>query len=203
MMNLRPVFILVSVFASILALPVAQVVAAPKNVTPAERAMLPDYCNHTQNYESIANPSPKAKYWLSKLGDDLWHIHHYCNSHVHWMRTQKHGMKKHEVDFELSQVINEIRYMLLNAAPTFVLRPEMNHRSGQAALRLKQYTDARMFFENAIKDKNDYWPSYIELADLYLLQDNVAAAKQVMQLADQILPQDHPRVIKLKKDLKL
>jgi tetratricopeptide (TPR) repeat protein len=175
----------------------------PKNMSDAEWMLLPEYCQHVQGRENPAKLSPRGEYWYKILGDDLWHIHHYCYAQIHWSRAHKHGTSKMTVNHLYEQVVAEIGYILRTSQPNMVLLPEVHHRSGLASVRLKKYTDAIASFEKAIKQKQDYWPSYVELAEVYLAISNTTAAKEVLEMGKASLPADNPRILALQKTLKM
>jgi tetratricopeptide (TPR) repeat protein len=68
----------------------------------------------------------------------------------------------------LADAIREIEYVVRNTPQDFLLLPEVLLRGGQWSAKLERYPVALEYFEASIQAKQDYWPAYLEIANLNL-----------------------------------
>jgi tetratricopeptide (TPR) repeat protein len=138
-----------------------------RGYTQGEWALLPDWCIDSQDgpYGSpegggYTNKSPRAGKWVSLMGTDFWHMHHYCRALRDMRRAQAANISKRDRDFVLARAISDFEYVLNNCQPSMVLMPEVYLRMGETFLLQNKAGDAATAFEQARKLKPDYWPAY-------------------------------------------
>jgi tetratricopeptide (TPR) repeat protein len=136
-----------------------------KRVSAVEWARLPEYCPHTQTYHQ---GGPAYDNWIARLGFTFSALHHYCWAIIKANRAMALGVEPHVRRALLNSAIEECFYVLRHAAPDFVLLPEIYLRLGQFAAGLEDHARALEFFEKSIGTKVDYWPPYVEIANVNL-----------------------------------
>jgi len=152
-------------FLSVVAFPYLMILGSPSHawdVTPAEFAMLPPYCDAKMN-----GKSPEAiKYWRAQLGHDNWiHMHHYCggiNDMTRYYRQDAKGRSS-----SLRRVIWEMNYMLTNTKPDFYLRADMHYYRGKALHLAGRNGEALSDFVKALELSPGMPLASIELATLH------------------------------------
>lgn len=140
----------------------------PQNVTPAEMALLPAYCVDTQGFnygDATWNTSPRASYWVARMGPTFWHQHHYCWALIKWRRALEPGLSQQLRNGRLGDAIGDLEYVVRNATPDFPLLPEVFYRIGEIQLLLDNQVAAKEALDNAVRLKPDYWPAYLLWAD--------------------------------------
>ena len=153
----------------------------PNGYTWGELALLPEYCRDAQGilYEGLGsnNMSPRAPHWLALLGDDYWHIHHYCHGMRNLMRIDSGAVEPMHRGSLLERTIGEFNYIVRNSKPSMPLMPEVFYRMGEVHLRLNQVAQALACFERSRQLKPDYWPSYVRWIDVLLQSRQFEAAE--------------------------
>ena len=155
-----------------------------ETVTPAELALAPPYCPYTQSYSAHFNPGDfrqKKEYWTQVLGDDLNHLHHYCDAIIRRARADGHSLSPFERGSQLGQVVYEIDYVLRNTVPNFVLRPEFYTKKGEALMKLRRHKEAVEAYRRGAQARADYWPAYSGLAELLRANGNLDDARGVVE----------------------
>lgn len=140
-----------------------------RRLSAAEWDQLPEYCRYTEMWRTHED-LPTYREWRSRLGPAFDGMHHYCFGIVKGYRASSPalaGQSQHRTAL-LGSAIDEIEFVLRSAPEDFVLRPEVLLRGGQFAARLEAYPRALEYFEASIKAKTDYWPPYLEIANVNL-----------------------------------
>lgn len=162
----------------------------PKRITPQEKALLPTYCRYTQGgyvgHEQANQPSPEAKRWVQVFGGEgmtanLWRMHHYCYALIHMMRGYRGGLSKMEFKEAWGGAIEEIDYTLQFLSDNFVLMPEILLNRGRALVRLKRDEAAMESFRKSVQIKPDYWPPYLDMAEIFLNENNKDKAIEILR----------------------
>jgi len=135
-------------------------------ITPAERAHWPEYCPQTQTYHEGGNAAYQR--WIDRLGMGFSAMHHYCWGIIKAYRASTLSTQSQFRNGLLADAIREVEYVDQNIPQDFLLRPEVMLRGGQWAAKLDDQVRAFQFFEASIRAKPDYWPAYLELANLNL-----------------------------------
>lgn len=146
-------------------------VAAPADITEAEMNLLPKYCPYTQTFKNGSPsyaPSPKARYWVAQMGGTFWAMHHYCWAQINMIRSRKAGVPAHERRQMWESARGDYLYVIENAAPDFILLPEIYTRIGEVELLLSQPDKAKNAFSHARQLKPDYWPAYSHWAEFLM-----------------------------------
>jgi tetratricopeptide (TPR) repeat protein len=142
----------------------------PRDLTKAEKAMLPTFCAYTQggglggSYES---PSEGAKRWLNVMGPTFWHMHHYCWALTHHARGIRATLNQAAKTEELVLARDDFLYVIRNSPDDFILLPEVLTWMGRNAIQLRNIKEANEAFLRAREIKPDYWPAFFHWA-LYL-----------------------------------
>ena len=137
-----------------------------KEVTPGEQALLPDWCIDSQDGpfgspegSDGLNRSPRARQWVSLMGADFWHMHHYCRGLRDLVRLKGSVLTPTERTYLLGRAINEFDYVLKICQPTMPLLPEVLLRRGESQTQMGDLVGAIDSFHGALKLKPDYWPA--------------------------------------------
>jgi tetratricopeptide (TPR) repeat protein len=159
--------------------------AAPENITDAELALTPPYCQDVQaiRYGDANGPnaSPRAKYWVSLMGKTFWAMHHYCWGLISLHRSEAPGLQPVLRKGLLQSAVADYRYVINNSTPDFVLLPEIYTRMGEAYLLLSNPGAAYEAFLRARELKPDYWPAYSRWADVLIRIGQKTEAKQLVE----------------------
>ena len=156
--------------------------AAPENISDGELARLPPYCQDVQAIRygnATYNPSPRAPYWVSLMGQAFWALHHYCWGLIHVRRSEAPGLQPVLRAGMLSTAVNDYFYVINNSPRDFVLAPEIYLRIGEARLALGQVGLAYEAFRLSRELKPDYWPAYVRWID-HLVRTNQKPAAKVL-----------------------
>jgi len=155
----------------------------PADITAGEMARLPKYCAESQTFATGGfpeGPLPSQKPWIALMGREFWAIHHYCWALVNANRSAAAGVAPQLRDHLLTKAIGDCEYVIQNAAPDFVLLPEIYLRVGEYHERLGRPVIALENFERSRRAKSDYWPAYLHIADLQTRLGNRAAAADAL-----------------------
>lgn len=139
---------------------------ATKNVTAAELATLPPYCD-----AKIGSQNPSAvSHWDKTLGHGNWiHIHHYCGGLIELNRYYK-VVSAADRKGTLGRAVWEFNYTLNATSPDFSLRADAHFNRGRALLLLGKDGQALNDFSKALELNHDMPTASIELAKLYKKQ---------------------------------
>ena len=143
----------------------------PKNIEDVEMQLIPAYCPDTMGFkygDAYSNTSPKAAHWVSLMGKDFWHMHHYCWARINLNRANKSGISARAKQSLLNMVRGDYMYVIDNAQKNFIMLPEVYTRLGEVELLLGNPNKANDAFSRARVQKQDYWPAYSRWAE-YLL----------------------------------
>jgi hypothetical protein len=142
----------------------------PNFFTWGELALLPEFCRDTQGvlYQVRGNgrDSPRAPHWLSLMGPDFWHMHHYCYALAYMMRAQDASLSPIQKKYLYQKAMGDYNYVIKNAQPTMALMPEVHYKVGEAQLLMDNVGAASAAFATSRRLKPDYWPAYTRWADL-------------------------------------
>lgn len=156
----------------------------PKSITKAEMALIPTYCPDTMGFsygDAHYNTSPRASHWVSMLGKDFWHLHHYCWALINLSRANRYGISKLQRKGLLESVLSDYQYVLDRADPEFLLLPEILTRAGEVELKLAHPERAEGAFTRARQLKPDYWPAYSHWIEYLIAKGRRAEAKSLAQ----------------------
>lgn len=174
----------------LLTLSLAALAMPPKRITPQEKGLLPPYCKFTQGgyvgHENPQQPTEGARRWVGVFGGqgmtaNLWRMHHYCYALIHMMRGRRTGLAPMEFKEAWLGAIDEIDFSLQFLPEDFVLMPEMLLNRGRALMRLKRPEAALSNFRKATELKPDYWPPYLEMAEIFVAGNDKSKAIEVLQ----------------------
>lgn len=157
--------------------------AAPADITEAEMNLLPKYCPYTQTFKNGSPsyaPSPKASYWVAQMGGTFWAMHHYCWAQINMIRSRKAGVPAHERRQMWQSARGDYGYVIENAAPDFILLPEIYTRIGEVELLLNHPEKANNAFAQARQLKPDYWPAYSHWAEFLMKIGRIPEALKVV-----------------------
>ncbi|PWB59927.1 MAG: hypothetical protein C3F18_00420 [Nitrosomonadales bacterium] len=132
------------------------------NITNAEIAMLPPYCE-----VKLRSKDPVAiQPWVMQFGHDNWiHMHHYCDALVEMKRAYR--LNANERKGALHNAVWQFDYMLSHTQPDFFMRPDFHYGKG-LALQLQNNDGAAIAeFQKTLAIKADSIPALTELAKLY------------------------------------
>ena len=135
--------------------------------TKGDYALLPEWCMDSQDgpYGSpeggeYLNKSPRARQWVSLMGSDFWHMHHYCRGLKGMLRLRSPGIPPQLRTGLMKSTLGEFAYVINNCGPKMPLLPEVYLKQGEVFLMLGDLPNAQTSFEKSRELKPDYWPAY-------------------------------------------
>ena len=148
----------------------AQVYKQPNGYTWGELSLLPEYCKDVQGvlYGDSTSPSPRAAEWVGIMGQDFWHMHHYCRALVLVQRSQAAGLGQNTKANLYDRAQVDYEYTIRNASAATPLMPEVLLRYGELLLLRNNMEGAGEAFEQARQLKPDYWPAYTRWIDVLM-----------------------------------
>lgn len=173
--------------------------ADPENVTPMEIAVLPPYCAAKPWPNQPADPA-KANYWHGLLGESWKGLHHYCWALVHVRRAQTPGTAATQRNYFMKVALQDYYYVIANSTPNFVLLPEIWLRIGEAHALVLDPGRAIEAYDQSRRHKVDYWPAYVQGAELLLKVGQKPQAKRWAADGLSVMP-DNPQLIELYRKL--
>lgn len=160
------------------------------NLTAGELARLPEYCPHTWGYHPRWGNMAEREAWFARLGFMMSHMHHYCWGILKFNRANGIGATPQLRNSLLGSAINESHYVIDRAPNGFVLLPEFLYRVGTYHAALDQWVEAIDYFDRARAAKPDYWPPYLETANLNLRIGRRQHAVEVLRAGLEIMPEE-------------
>jgi tetratricopeptide (TPR) repeat protein len=143
--------------------------AKPNRMSWGELALLPEYCRDAQGIiygDASSNTSPRAGKWVALMGQDFWHMHHYCRALLSMNRAKVSGVTQAQRTALWLNAESDYRYVLNNCRPTMPLMPEVLVRLGELHLEMGKMDEAYTDFAQARDLKPDYWPAYSRWVDV-------------------------------------
>lgn len=174
----------IALLVSPFVLPMPASANKPANITAAEMALLPKYCPDTMGFnygDAFYNTSPRAPYWVARMGKGFWAVHHYCWALINLSRATRPGVPREFKIGTLENVRGDHLYVIEHAPADFVLLPEIFSRLGEVELLLKQPRRAEEAFAKARQLKPDYWPAYSHWVEYLIREDKRQDAKSLVQ----------------------
>lgn len=167
-------------------------------VTKADLALLPPYCKGTQLIRDISGDVTPYTEYQKVYGSEFQHLHHYC-----WALNFENKLRRDPSNTVLrgliSQGIGDIQYVIDQARPNYFLLPELYTAKARLLKLGKKPADAMSSLLKAIQVKQDYWPAYAMLSDLYKAQGDKANAIKVLEDGLKKSPQSKPLSRRLKE----
>lgn len=163
---------------------ISTIAVAALDITREEMSLLPRYCPYVEgsgNSGAPGAPSPGAKPYVAMMGDNFWHIHHYCIGLVHRQRALRSNTPPPVRAFQLSEARSNYLYVTKHASKDFILLPEIHTAIGEVELRLALPNDANQSFAKARALKPDYWPAYSHWAEFLIRSGHAAEAKPLVR----------------------
>ena len=154
-----------------------------EGITPGELALTPEFCQDVQtiNGWSKSRPSPRAPHWIGLMGENFWHMHHYCWAMIGLHRAEAAGLTPMDRHWLIKQAVADYRYIIINSTPDFVLLPEVYTRMGDAQLLMGDVGGAYDSFSRAREIKPDYWPPYAKWAAVLIKINKTSEAKELVE----------------------
>jgi hypothetical protein len=158
----------------------------PNGFTWGELAILPPYCADTQgtvwDIKGNGGPlAPNTPKWVAMMGEDFFHVHHYCYGLRHLLHAQAAGENTARGKDFLRRAQREFAYMFRAASPSMLLMPEIHLKDGEVHLKLGNLQEANLSFERARTLKPDYWPAYTRWADVLVGLKLHDAARKLLE----------------------
>jgi len=146
----------------------------PWKPTDSELTSLPPFCKARFN-----EGSPEYKQWLSVLGPDFGHTHHYCAG-VNYLNRYYRTRSKQGKTFNLNNARSNFEYMVSHAAPSYSLMPEIHANLGTVYSLMNQPAQAITHFNRAITLDPRQPRPYNVLADFYIRIKQPAKALEIV-----------------------
>ena len=132
----------------------------------SELAMLPPYCRGTQQVRVISKDPVSIDQYMAIYGSSYYHLHHYC-----WALNSENKanlmLDKKSRDDILNYALSDIKYVLTNASPDFVLLPDIYNSQARILFSLHRDSEAVLALERAIELKPGYVPAVARLSDYF------------------------------------
>lgn len=145
----------------------------PENITPGEMARIPEYCPDTQVFTRAGGPwkpTPAQRHWVALMGQPdnspFWGLHHYCWALIAANRATEPGVSANERRYLYTRAIDDTQFVIKLATPEFKLLPELHLRVGTYHAALGDVGRALASLNTARQLKPDYWPAFLEIADI-------------------------------------
>lgn len=193
-----------AILAAAMALGTTEALAAePTNITPGELALTPAFCQDVQTingWTQYSRESPRAPFWIAKMGKTFWGMHHYCWALINIHRSRAPGQSPQERSFKIQSAIADYYYVVRIAPPDFVLMPELYHLIGEAHVMDKEYALAIDAYLKSRRYKADYWPPYEGHAKVLEKLGKRVEARAVLAEGLALMPSE-PRLLGMFKRL--
>lgn len=151
--------------------------------TWGDLALLPEICKDVQGVlyglKGEHNDSPRTPQWLSLMGEDFWHMHHYCRGIRDVNQASVAGTGRERRRYLLGRSIGEFQYIASNVQPANPLLPDVYLRMGDSQLALGNLVEANNCFEESRRLKRDYWPAYTRWVDVLIGLKQVERAREL------------------------
>lgn len=154
------------------------------NVLPGEWTRLPEYCPYTIVYAG----GPPRDEWFARLGPSFQHLHHYCWSILKAYRATVPGITPLMRRTLYTSAIDECAYVFRNASKDLILMPEILYRVGTYHVQLENWVEAIEYFNRSRSAKVDYWPPYVEIANVNARLGRQQQAIAVLKEALEVMP---------------
>jgi tetratricopeptide (TPR) repeat protein len=162
--------------------------AAAFPTTAEDFARLPPYC--AARLKKNENPAA-YKQWEARLTMNCFiHIHHYCAALNDVEYAVRAKTKKERDQFLMDSMTGGFDYMWNQAGASCPMMPEIFTSKGKALIMLERKPEAAASFQKAIELNRRYIPAYVALADLYRRSGQTEAARQLLDYALKIEPQN-------------
>lgn len=154
-----------------------------EQVTPAEIAMLPSYCD-----AKIGTRLPEAaSYWQATLGEENWlHLHHFCGGLIDVNRYYRQNA--YERGRSLKNAFWQFDYMLSHTKQDSSMRADFHYYRGKVLLLQGNTGAAVADLIKALELRPDMPPASIELASLYRKLGKKEQALVVLKTALELAP---------------
>lgn len=175
-----------------------------KEPTQGEWALLPEWCIDSQDGPyggpegaAALNRSPRAAHWVTLMGQDFWHMHHYCRGLRDMLRLRMAGLSTADQVFLRGRAIAEFNYVLSNCKPTMPLLPEVLLKMGEVFVMQGDLASAQTAFERSRTLKPDYWPAYDRWVAVLMNLKQYDRARELTQTALEHAPGEPSLVARL------
>jgi hypothetical protein len=149
--------------ASLVFCPLSVGALEPNQPTPAELAMLPQFCTDRLTKGAYGKGVASAE----QLGHaNFLHIHHYCTA-LNYTRRAVRKVKAKDRNYDLERAKANYTYVIRATEPTFWMRPQIYTEFGKVLLQLKEGGEAARWFNEAIQFNREYEPAYLALIDIH------------------------------------
>jgi tetratricopeptide (TPR) repeat protein len=152
-----------------------------------EVATLPRYCMYTQAFRERVQggaDTTQIAYWSSIMGPEVFNaMHHYCWGLMKLNRALYLARDETARKFYFGAAIPEFDYVLERSPESFVLRPEILTKKGQALILSGRVGPGVSELERAIALKPDYWPPYVQLSNYYKRTGDMGKARSSLEQA--------------------
>lgn len=156
-----------------------------------EMARLPEYCPNTWGYHPRWGNTAERERWFVRLGFMMSHMHHHCWGILKFNRANAIGVTPEMRKSLLGSAIKESHYAIDRAPSGFVLLPEILYRVGTFHAALDEWWEAIDYFDRARAAKPDFWPPYLETANLNLRIGRRQQAIEALRAGLEVMPAEH------------
>ncbi len=133
----------------------------------SEIALLPPYCKGTQQIREVSHDPVPISQYVDVYGESFMHLHHYC-----WALNSENKanamFNKRDHDAKLNGALGDMKYILTNASPDFILLPDIYNSQARMLFELRRDSEAVLSLEKAIELKPGYVPAVARLSDYFV-----------------------------------
>lgn len=155
--------------------------AAAPRITSGEMARLPPYCADSEAAPGYVRFGPRWQYWAARMGPTFNAIHHYRYGLVEVMRVRGLPQGDQGRRAGLLRSVAEFNFIIEGYDPKFPLMPELLVKRGEAAVLLEDWVLAYDSYARARELKPDYWPAYLQWAEVLVKLNKRDDAKALLK----------------------
>lgn len=132
--------------------------------------------------------------WSRKYGSSWADMHHYCFGLKGLNLAYRDYQDKEKRRYFSTQAVKDFDYVLDRAKPDFALRSEILIQRGRALTLSGSYEDAKLSYEEALKQNPKSVDAWVALSDLYTQLGKYSEAVKVLEQAIQSTGSEHKKI---------
>lgn len=152
-------------------------------MTPQERAVLPEFCEFTQTFVQSDSAGRRYQAYVRRFGKPWTSVHHYCWAIAAMLRYNSPNIQAQERQSLAQSAIGDIDYVLERSDPSFVLWYQIVSRKGRILILQKKFSEAEELAKSLIATFPKRADSYGLLAEVYYSSNRNNQARSVIERA--------------------
>jgi tetratricopeptide (TPR) repeat protein len=135
----------------------------PWTPTDEEFQSLPDYCRVKMKTDWNG---PEVRDWVSRVGKDFVHVHHYCAG-MNFANRSFRLRSPQDRKYFRGKAYTNYEYMITHADPSFGLMPDVYVSRGQLYMADQQPSQALADYKKALELRPDFVTAHLAIVDWY------------------------------------